>query len=363
MSPLDSISHELLLWFAKKQRPLPWRNTPQPYTVWISEIMAQQTQMERVVSYFERFLKDFPDINTLADAPEDDVLKLWEGLGYYSRARNLHKAAKVIVSDYGGVFPATRKQVLALPGVGPYTAGAIMSIAYDEPVVAVDANVERVAARLFDIAAPVKEKSTVQQIRKITLELMGEHSPRQFTQAIMEFGALVCKPRNPDCIDCPLALYCESLRAGTVLDRPAPTAKAKNIKISMATGVLVRDGKIYIQKRKKTDVWPGLWEFPGGVVEDGEKPEQTVVREYMEETGLPIAIEADLGQVKHSYTRFRVTQHCYFVSSPSNDEPQLNVADDGMFVTLEDLNDYAFPAGHRMLRDKLIAEPQLLRLA
>ncbi|XPV77247.1 MAG: A/G-specific adenine glycosylase [Desulfovibrio sp.] len=349
------ISQMLLEWFLANARPLPWRQEPTPYTVWVSEVMAQQTQMDRVVPYFERFMARFPDIHTLAAASEDDVFKLWEGLGYYSRARNLQKAARQVVNDFSGVFPNTYKDILSLAGVGPYTAGAILSIAYNHPQIAVDANVERVIARLFDIAQGVKEKNTAVFIRDVMEKMIAEGAPRQFTQAIMEFGALVCKPRNPECIHCPLKGGCLCLENGTVLERPLPSKKAKSIRIAMATGVLLRNGKVYIQKRKKDDVWPGLWEFPGGVVEKGENPECALEREFLEETELPVKIVKNLGKVNHSYTRFRVTQHCYLVSSTSMEIPAQHDADDGAFVLVEDLTQYAFPAGHRMLREKLLA--------
>ena len=194
----------LLAWFERAMRPLPWRETYDPYSVWISEIMLQQTQMERGVAYFNAWMRLFPDIPSVADAPEEAVIKAWEGLGYYSRARNLHKAAKIIIQEHGGAFPRDVGAIRALPGIGEYTAGAIASIAYNEPVPAVDANVMRIFSRICDIDVPLTHAGVKEFVTSAVRSLMPEDSPRLFTQALMELGALVCA-QKPDCPACPLA--------------------------------------------------------------------------------------------------------------------------------------------------------------
>lgn len=340
----------LLAWYDANKRDLPWRREISPYGVWISEIMAQQTQICRVVEYWERWMELFPNIETLASAHEEEVLKVWEGLGYYSRARNILKSAGVIQAQHGGQFPTDFSEIRSLPGIGPYTAGAISSIAFSEAEAAVDANVLRVFSRLFDIKTPVKDKQARDQVEAAVAELMPKSRPGDFNQAIMEFGALVCS-KNPSCPECPVREDCRAYDQDVVHDRPV-LPKAKNlIYIDMATGVLLHDGMMLIQKRRPDDVWPGLWEFPGGCVEEGETPEQALVREYMEEVELDVVPGERLTTIKYSYTRYRVTMHC-FLCYPRNGEspePVFNEATTGHFVFPDELSAYAFPSGHRRL--------------
>ncbi|WP_319467301.1 A/G-specific adenine glycosylase [uncultured Pseudodesulfovibrio sp.] len=353
-------TERLLDWYDVNARSLPWRKSSTPYRVWISEIMAQQTQMDRVVDYFGRWMERFPDIDSLAHANEEDILKMWEGLGYYSRARNLHKAAGVILSEYDGIFPSTFKGILALPGVGPYTAGAISSIAFNIPEPAVDANVLRVFARLLDIGKPVKEASVKAQISKAVCQLLPEDRPGDFNQAIMELGALVCSKRAA-CDQCPVQTCCLAHERGTVAERPVLAPSKKTIPIEMATGVLEYEGRLLIQKRRDDDVWPGLWEFPGGCVEKEETPEQALVREYREEVELDVKPVEKIAVIRYSYTRYRVTMHCYLCRPQNGDipVPVFNEAVEGAFVCPDSLSEYAFPAGHRRLIEHMRDDSRL----
>lgn len=354
------LSARLLDWFAANRRPLPWRETYSPYHVWISEIMLQQTQMERGVAYFTRWMERFPDVAAVADAREDEILKLWEGLGYYSRARNLHRAARVVMDEHGGRLPSTVGELSALPGVGPYTAAAVASIAYERDEPLVDANVGRVLARLFDIDTPVGEAATRRELWRLAAELLPPGRARDHNQALMEFGALVCAPRAPHCGGCPLTAYCEAHRLGIVEHRPVPGKKKDIVPLALATGVLAHAGRIFIQKRAEDDVWGGLWEFPGGCIEDGETPEQAVVREFHEETGFTVRPHAELRVVRHGYTRFRVTMHCFSLGvDKAPGPPVLTEAVAWKWVTPAELDDYAFPAGHRKLIDWLRGQPPL----
>jgi len=349
-----AFAHDLLVWFTTNKRALPWREDYDPYHVWVSEIMLQQTQMERGVAYFHRWMDALPDVTAVAQAHEDTLLKLWEGLGYYSRVRNLHKAAKIIAAEHNGEFPKEHAAIRALPGIGDYTAGAIVSIAFNQDVICVDANVERVFSRIFDIDTPVKQKQNMEFIRTTAAKVLPSGQAREFNQALMELGALVCS-KKPRCEQCPLRQYCEAYHLGIPHERPVPAAKKEIKHIDVATGFLIHQGKIYIQKRPDFGVWAGFWELPGGSVEDGEAPEETVVREFMEETEFPVSITDKILVVKHGYTTYRVTMHCYFLSfaQQHSAEPVLHAATAYRWVSMNELNEVTLPAGHRKLLDHL----------
>jgi A/G-specific adenine glycosylase len=349
----------LLDWFAANSRPLPWRRSYDPYAVWVSEIMAQQTQMDRVVPYFTRFMARFPDIASLAGADENDVLKAWEGLGYYSRARNLLAAARRIVAEHGGVLPADFAAIRALPGIGQYTAGAVASIAYGLDVVAVDANVLRVLARVCDIDVPVKEPAGKARVIELARELLPPGRARQYNEALMELGGMVCRPKNPDCPACPVAAVCQARHLDIVADRPVLSKTPDITPLLVATGVLTHAGRVFVQKRLPVGAWANLWEFPGGRIEQGETPEQAVVREFAEETAFSVEAAAKLAVIRHGYTTYRVTLHCYLLRLPDAYDPAippvptLTAAQESRWLTPEELANYAFPAGHRKLIDQL----------
>lgn len=345
----------LLNWFALYQRPFPWRSGYQPYQVWISEVMGQQTQMDRVVVYFNNWIKSFPDIQAVAAAPEQKILKAWEGLGYYSRARNIHKTAAILVKEYGGTIPGEYKALLALPGIGPYTAAAIMSIAFKQPLTVRDANVERLFCRLADIDQPIKEKQSQRLMQQMGEQLLARENPRSFNQALMELGALVCTPGRPDCGSCPVRDWCLALRFDSVDLRPVPTQTKKKIDIVMACGIICDSGQMYIQQRLPDDVWGCLWEFPGGRLEPGEAPEQAAVREIMEETEFQVTDLEPFATVVHYYTRYRVTLHSFTcgLQTAINKTPVLHAASEFRWVTRSELNQFAFPSGHRKLLEKM----------
>lgn len=345
-----SLQNELLHWFARNQRELPWRKNYEPYQVWISEIMAQQTQMDRVITYYKRWMESFPDIHSLAAATEDQVLKCWEGLGYYSRARNIHKAAHILVTKYNGMIPMGRKELLSLPGIGPYTAGAIASIAYEQDEPVVDANVERIFARLFNVDLIPGSPEAKREYWQKAEAILPKGKARAFNQALMELGALICKAKQPDCPQCPIAQHCLALQYNLVEQRPVPKKGSKTIPIDMATGVLYHQGRVFIQQRLAEDVWGSLWEFPGGRLEQGESPEETVRREFMEETELAVEIESKITITVHHYTRYKVTLHCFLVRlDQTGSDPVLHAAQEFQWLPFEELHNYAFPAGHRKL--------------
>jgi A/G-specific adenine glycosylase len=302
---LDLDPHPLLDWYRADHRDLPWRNDPAPYRVWISEIMLQQTRVETVVPYFERFLTSFPDVPTLAAADLAEVLKLWEGLGYYTRAKKLHECAKVLVCDYDGVLPSTAAELKKLPGFGPYTSAAVASIAFDEAVAVVDGNVLRVGARYFGIADDIAQQSTKDQIRGyMQVAIESTDDPSAFNQGVMELGARVCTPRNPGCLMCPLNNDCVAMGQGLTEDLPVKKSRKPIPTYAVAVAV-IRDGiNVLLQRRDTNGMLPGLWEFPGGKVDadlrDGLR------RKVEAQNGVQIRVGEQLTEVSQTYSHFRI---------------------------------------------------------
>jgi A/G-specific adenine glycosylase len=237
-SELKTLRRQLLAWFRQFQRDLPWRRTKDPYRIWISEIMLQQTRVAAVIPYYERFLARFPDVQALADAPQEEVLRLWSGLGYYSRARNLQKAAQRIVSQHAGEFPTSEEAALELPGIGPYTGAAILSIAFDAKHAVLDGNVARVIARLGAIRGDLRESRRWQSLQGITQDLLDPKSPGDWNQAMMELGAMVCTPRAPQCLLCPVASFCRARQSGDPESFPEKRKKREAVQIVLAAAVL-----------------------------------------------------------------------------------------------------------------------------
>jgi len=363
VEPMKDIVERLLRWFKATARPLPWRASYDPYHVWISEIMLQQTQMERGVGYFTRWVERFPDVAAVAEAEEQEIMKLWEGLGYYARARNLHATAKLVHNQYGGEIPCDPEILLSLPGIGPYTAAAISSIAGNVDIPVVDANVSRVLARLYDIEGNIKSGPVKRTIEQKAWELLPAGKARQYNQALMDFGGLICLPRTPRCASCPVAELCRANARGTVQDRPVKATGSEKILIEMATGVVSNRGRIFIQQRLADDIWGGLWEFPGGSVESGETPDEAVVREYREETGFEVSVCSKITTITHFYTKYKVVLHCYGcrLLSDADRPPALTAAQRFHWVYPDELKGFGFPAGHRKLLEYLNGSyPELL---
>lgn len=257
-----SISKSLIAWYHDNKRELPWRNITDPYKIWVSEVILQQTRVAQGTEYYHRFIERFPNIESLAKAHEDEVLKYWQGLGYYSRARNMHKAAQQITNDFGGKFPGNYKNVLSLKGIGNYTASAICSFAYHQPYAVVDGNVYRVLSRLFNIDSPIDSSQGQKEFAQLAQELLDKNHPADHNQAIMEFGALQCVPSSPDCANCGLNDICLAYQNNRVSQLPKKSQKVKVKKRYFNYLHIQFEGKSYLKQRTDNDIWQNLYEFP-----------------------------------------------------------------------------------------------------
>ena len=255
-------NHLLIDWYKRNKRDLPWRNTSHPYPIWISEIILQQTRVQQGLPYFERFMERFPTVMDIAQADEQEVLNLWQGLGYYSRARNLHKGTQQVAFELNGVFPDNYKDWQKIKGVGTYTAAAIASFAFKEPVPVVDGNVFRVLARVFDIDLNIASNKVKNYFFDFSKELIDKTRPDLYNQAVMEFGALQCVPKNPDCKNCILQSICLAFARNTVSERPVKIKAKKNRKRYFHYFIIKEENAVYLQKRTKKDIWQNLFEFP-----------------------------------------------------------------------------------------------------
>lgn len=302
----------LLSWYREYRRALPWRATTDPYRIWLSEVMLQQTQVATVVPYYERFLTRFPDISALARASEQEVLKVWENLGYYTRARQLHRAAVFIMDQYGGQIPKCYEDLVRLPGVGSYTAGAILSIAFGQAVPAIDGNVRRVLCRLFTLSAVSTDKKSYGRLSDILVPLLPPGQTGDFNQALMELGATICRPRLPLCGECPLSSECLARRYFQTEAFPTPSKK-KIIPVRDAVAAMIRDGRgrVLVVQRPSPGLLGSLWKFPGGFTEPEEVLAQALKRTVSEETGLGVVDEVFLKTIKHAYTHFRLCLHVF----------------------------------------------------
>ncbi|PIQ95708.1 MAG: A/G-specific adenine glycosylase [Nitrospinae bacterium CG11_big_fil_rev_8_21_14_0_20_56_8] len=339
------IRKALLTWYRKEKRDLPWRNTGDPYHIWVSEMMLQQTQVKTVIPYYQRWLETFPTVEDLAEAQSSRVLKLWEGLGYYSRARNFHAAARIVVREFGGKVPDSAEAILQLPGIGRYTAGAILSIAYDRRVPVLDGNVKRVLSRLFLIPGNRQIAGVEAVLWNKAEELLPRNHPGDFNQALMELGATVCLPKNPDCPLCPLSRVCRARKENAQAQFPASAKTTPAQKIQVSAAVIQKGGKTFIQQRPHKGLMGGLWEFPGGKLQDSESPEECIRREIREELGVDIRVGEKLMTVRHSYTQFRVTLHV-FRCTLNNGRLRPTQCEQWRWVPPEDLEDYPFPAAN-----------------
>jgi A/G-specific adenine glycosylase len=352
----------LIQWFEKNQRPLPWRRHYKPYDVWISEIMLQQTQVETALPYFDRWMKLFPDLKTLAKSDLEKVLKAWEGLGYYSRARNLHTTAKRVMEKHGGVFPEDYEEILSLKGIGRYTAGAIASIAFNQEKPIVDGNVFRVLSRLYAISDPIDSEKTKKKFWILQESLIPKDQARYFNQALMELGALVCTAQNPRCGACPIQGFCEASKQNQAENYPVRAKKKKIVKVLAGALVISHGGKYLIHQRPLGKIMGGLWEFP-----EWKLAQETALskRQIMAKLAKLVKKEFKtsfkkidfLGTIKRNYTHHNETLHIFLAHTTR----KIKAAQDKKiwpeaWISKEEFKNYPFSAAHKKIAH-LISPP------
>jgi len=349
---IKSLRKNIVRWYKKNQRPMPWRNTKDPYSIWVSEIMLQQTQVETVIPYYNRFLQRFPTVTDLANASLHSVMKAWEGLGYYSRARSMHLAAKQIMHQFNGMIPSTKEELLSLPGIGLYTAGAILSIAFEKPAPILDGNVVRVLSRVFHVTDNVSLSSTKKILWKFAETIIPKNEVRDFNQGLMDLGAVLCKPKKPLCDACPVLKICVAYKLCIQEDLPVKPPRKPIPHYDVTAGIIWKRNRFLITLRPPRGLLGGLWEFPGGKKEKGESLQDCLKREIREELDIDIEVKDLFTTVKHAYTHFRITLHVFHCIWQRG-KPKTIVCDDFRWVNINDLDRFAFPAADRNVILKL----------
>jgi A/G-specific adenine glycosylase len=332
-------------------RDLPWRRDTDPYRVLVSEVMLQQTRVETVKGYYGPWMEQFPDVDALAVADEDQVLKAWEGLGYYRRARSLHRAAQVVREDRGGSFPSRYTELLELPGVGEYTAGAMASIAFGEPVPAVDGNVRRVLARLFDVADP-----KTAWLRDVAVSLVEDDRPGDWNQALMELGATVCTPRSPQCQECPVRVWCAAQEEGTQLERPVAKKRGPVPRMTLGVGVFCEDDRVLLVRRPQGGLLGGMWAFPEVTLSEGQAID-SVLSALAREMGVETSgVARPLADVRHRFTHLDVTYRpmCIDVVRSRMGETVQSRA----WVAPSDTSAFALPVAQRKILESSIEQTE-----
>ena len=352
----EEFRSELLTWYDAHKRSMPWRDSHNPYFIWLSEIMLQQTRVDQATPYFNRFIKRFPTVHDLAAASQQEVLSVWEGLGYYSRARYLHHASKTVVENFDGSVPDNWDEITQLKGIGPYTAAAVLSIAFQKPHAVVDGNVIRVLSRYFGIEDDVRRTATKNRIQELADGLLDQERPGDFNQAVMELGATICTPSNPDCETCPLSAGCVANQQVKTEEIPYKSPAKKVPHRDIGVGILVNDkNEVLIALRPNDAMLGGLWEFPGGKKEEGESIKETVVRELKEELGVEAKVTEPFMKLKHAYSHFKITLHAYICTLVEG-APTPKTSQEIRWIAIDELDQVPFPKANRRLTDKLMSD-------
>ena len=350
----ESPPQRLVQWFRQNARELPWRETEDPYRIWISEIMLQQTRVNTVIDYYHRFLQEFPTVEDLADATRDDVLKLWEGLGYYARARWLHDAARTVVEAYHGNVPRNPEDRKQLKGIGDYTSAAIGAFAYNQSEPVIDGNVLRVMTRIEGIEEPVDRADTKARVKNLLHGWLEDtEQPGTLSEAVMELGALVCTPDNPDCGSCPINGICEAYEDNLQARIPATGDSPDRPHHEVVAGVIEDDEKILISRRPEEGMLGGLWEFPGGKQENGESLQQALVRELQEELGIHVNVGEKLETIPHGYSHMTINLHAYRCSIKTG-EPKAREGQQWKWIRPSQLPEFALPKSNHPIMEQLI---------
>lgn len=334
----------ILSWYDTHKRILPFRDIQNPYYTWLSEIMLQQTQVDTVIPYFEKWIKTFPTLNDVALASQHDVLKQWEGLGYYSRCRNFHKAAHIVMNEHDGIIPSNYDKFLSLPGVGPYTAAAVMSIAFNKPIPTIDGNIRRVTSRILG-RKKMGQHAHVRIINYLQNEI-DPLRPGDFNQALMDLGSSICTPKKPKCNQCPVNEICTALGSGNPESYPEKMKKKKSPHYNVAAGLIWDRDKFFIQKRSEKSLLGGLWEFPGGKVEKGESLKMALKREIFEECKIKPTIHRKVGVVKHVFSHFSIEMNLFHCSI-NGEKPKTDLP--SQWIKPNEIAQYPFPAANHKL--------------
>ncbi|GAA0498607.1 A/G-specific adenine glycosylase [Salinibacillus aidingensis] len=341
---IEAFQTNLIQWFSEKHRDLPWRQDPTPYHVWVSEIMLQQTRVDTVIPYYQRFMEKFPTPDALAKADEQDVLKVWEGLGYYSRARNLQTAVQEVVEEYNGKVPDNPKELGNLKGVGPYTKGAILSIAYQQPEPAVDGNVMRVISRILRVEEDIAKQKTRKLVEGIISDIISREDPSSFNQGLMELGALVCKPKNPVCYECPLQDHCQAYKHDLQETLPIKSSKKKQKRKPYAVLIIRNEkGEILVQKRPEKGLLANLWQFP--MISLEEVDFSSIIQWFRNEYGLQLELDQQVTNIKHVFSHLVWQLDVYAATVKDGTLAQ----DKGVFLDYSDLIQLPFPVSHQKM--------------
>lgn len=346
---MTSFRRRLFKWYRENARALPWRKTKDPYKIWISEVMLQQTTVNAVIPYYKKWIKKYKTIGSVAKESDQRLLKMWQGLGYYQRCKNIKKAAIALVKDHQGKIPKEPSILKTIPGFGPYTVGAVLSIAYDYRIPIIDANVRRVFMRILGIDDYISVKHD-DQINTTLEKLLPRKNVSDFNQALMELGALICRNNEPICSTCPVKTCCQSYKRG--IQEIIPKRKSKKIKnLNVAIGIIKNRNEFLIQQRSSKGLLASLWEFPGGKIEQGENPHQALKRELKEEVGIAPKTSKFLFHINHFYTQFKVKLFVYYCCIDKRPTLQNNQR----WVNLKGLYKYPMPSGSAKIVDRISA--------